>query len=214
MAKAQKYRSRLKWLEVEEEIPPCGCDVPGCAAEGTFKAPKSRDLKEYYHFCLEHVRAYNASWDFFSGMSMADIEHHLRAANTWERPTWRFGTTREAEDRLRRNVYEKMARGDGMGGRVDDRGRDDGFASAAEELRRAQRQGRADTVEMRALKVLELEPPVTFNLIKARYKELAKRHHPDMNGGCADAEERLKAINEAYTILKNAFASLTADAPA
>lgn len=195
----------MKWLKVEEEIPTRACDIPGCDQHGEFRAPKSRDLADYYHFCLEHVRAYNSSWDFFAGMSMDDMEKHMRSASTWERPTWRFGTARQHEERIRRHVYEKMAHGPDMRS-------GDSFADAADELRRARRKGQADTAEMRALEVLELEPPVTFTAIKARYKELAKRHHPDMNGGSTEAEEKLKEINEAYTILKNAFTSLTATA--
>ncbi|MFZ0695495.1 MAG: DnaJ domain-containing protein, partial [Alphaproteobacteria bacterium] len=42
--------------------------------------------------------------------------------------------------------------------------------------------------------------------IKARYKELVKRHHPDTHGGDKAAEEKLKLINEAYGILKRIFA--------
>jgi len=29
---------------------------------------------------------------------------------------------------------------------------------------------------------------VTLDVVKSRYKELAKRHHPDANGGSRDAE--------------------------
>ena len=39
--------------------------------------------------------------------------------------------------------------------------------------------------------------------MKTRYKELAKRHHPDANGGSRDAEERLKTINLAYAALRS-----------
>ena len=37
--------------------------------------------------------------------------------------------------------------------------------------------------------------PTTLDAVKLRYKELAKRHHPDANGGSKQAEERLKSIN-------------------
>ncbi|MBM3555349.1 MAG: J domain-containing protein, partial [Alphaproteobacteria bacterium] len=37
--------------------------------------------------------------------------------------------------------------------------------------------------------------------LKQRYKELAKRLHPDLNGGDAVAEERLKQVNQAYAFL-------------
>jgi hypothetical protein len=52
-----------------------------------------------------------------------------------------------------------------------------------------------------ALAILDLKPGATEKEIKARYKELAKRHHPDRNGGDRAAEERLKEINQAYTVL-------------
>ena len=39
--------------------------------------------------------------------------------------------------------------------------------------------------------------------MKTRYKELAKRHHPDANGGDRDAEERLKTINLAYAAVRS-----------
>ena len=47
-----------------------------------------------------------------------------------------------------------------------------------------------------------LTPAVTEKELKARYKQLVKKHHPDANGGDKQAEERLKIINEAYTTLK------------
>ena len=39
--------------------------------------------------------------------------------------------------------------------------------------------------------------------IKAAYRRLAKEHHPDRHNGCPEREERFKAINEAYDILKD-----------
>ena len=51
------------------------CDQPGCDKAGEYRAPRSRTaLNQYFWFCLEHVRAYNASWDFYKGMSAAQIE--------------------------------------------------------------------------------------------------------------------------------------------
>jgi hypothetical protein len=63
------------------------CDMPGCKAPGEFRAPKDRGLKEYYHFCMDHVREYNAAWDFFEGMSQSDIEAHVRESMFGDRPT-------------------------------------------------------------------------------------------------------------------------------
>jgi len=52
--------------------------------------------------------------------------------------------------------------------------------------------------------LLDLHPPLTTDAVKARYKELVKRHHPDANGGDKASEEKFKQINQAYeTIMGN-----------
>ncbi len=58
-----------------------------------------------------------------------------------------------------------------------------------------------------ALGVLGLIWPVTLDIVKAKYKELAKRHHPDRNGGDKQAEETLKTINLAYATLRGKLAA-------
>ncbi|MCL5069282.1 MAG: DnaJ domain-containing protein, partial [Actinobacteria bacterium] len=40
--------------------------------------------------------------------------------------------------------------------------------------------------------------------IKKAYRKLAKKHHPDTNAGNKGAEEKFKAINEAYQVLGDA----------
>ena len=59
------------------------------------------------------------------------------------------------------------------------------------------------TAEERALVVLDLRPPVTIAIVKMRYKELVKLHHPDANGGDKASEERFKQISEAYRTVMN-----------
>jgi hypothetical protein len=55
------------------------CDWPDCACPGEYRAPRSRThLREFFHFCLDHVRAYNRAWDFFAGMTQPEIEAYLR----------------------------------------------------------------------------------------------------------------------------------------
>ena len=53
------------------------------------------------------------------------------------------------------------------------------------------------------LAALGLSWPTTLDAVKLRYKELAKRHHPDANGGSRESEERLKTINLAYATLRS-----------
>ncbi|MCC6467935.1 MAG: DnaJ domain-containing protein [Alphaproteobacteria bacterium] len=181
------------------------CDVPGCKETGEYRAPKARDkLDQHYWFCLEHVRQYNAAWDYYAGMSIDEIEAHRRADQTWRRPSWPLGG--QKQDRtIRFDLFDGMgilddieiaganrAQGSGRG----KGGKDSGASRAHQAIAEAAR---------RALAVLDLDPPVDFATIKLRYKELVKRHHPDANGGDKSAEERLKIINEAFTVLKGFY---------
>ena len=86
------------------------CDVSGCPHRGDYKAPKSRyELKEYYWFCLDHVKEYNQNWDFFKGMSRAEIEYNMSKTVVWDRPTWRSTRAGLNEEKVRRTVYERFA---------------------------------------------------------------------------------------------------------
>jgi molecular chaperone DnaJ len=51
--------------------------------------------------------------------------------------------------------------------------------------------------------LLDLRSNCTAADIKKKFRELAKRYHPDRNPGNADAEERFKLINEAYVQLSD-----------
>jgi DnaJ-domain-containing protein 1 len=165
------------------------CDWPECQLGGDYRAPKSRErLREFHHFCLEHVRAYNLAWDFFAGMSQAEIEGYLREDVTWHRPTWPLGSQHQQAAGWRwQDPYHLFLNGDGL----------NGSPGASEWDRVPGRQGKL----ARMLAVLDLAPGATRAELKARYKQLAKRHHPDLHGGDKRAEERLKLINEAYTYL-------------
>ncbi|MBT5415017.1 MAG: J domain-containing protein [Rhodospirillaceae bacterium] len=167
------------------------CDHPGCAAEAEFRAPRSRsDLRSYLWFCLEHIRQYNRAWNYFEGMNDGEIENQVRRDTVWERPTWPFAG-RQAR------AFAEGRFSDPLGAFSDEPRREE------EEKPRFRPSLNGKTPEERALAVLEIEPPITVDRIKARYKELVKRHHPDANGGDKHAEERLKKINEAYATLKN-----------
>jgi DnaJ-domain-containing protein 1 len=166
------------------------CEWPGCERIGEYRAPKSRaELRSFRHFCLEHVRAYNSAWDFFSGMSQADIEAYLREDVTWHRPTWPIGNgaPRHADGWRWQDPFGVFTDGNGTYGRH----------GASEWDHKSLNGGKTE----RMLKVMELDPDVTRDELKARYRQLVKQHHPDLHGGDKNAEERLKLINEAYTYL-------------
>ena len=160
-----------------------GCDGPGCVAPGDYRAPRDRALSDYYFFCLSHVREYNRNWDYFSGMSGGEIENYIRDAGVWERPSWPLGQWKIREQNLRDEVLREF------------------FADEAP----AQPSPSMPKAERDALLELELKPPVTFIAIKAQYRALVKRHHPDANDGSREAEEKFKSINQAFTVLKGIY---------
>ena len=46
------------------------CEWPGCTHAGTHRAPKGRNRdNQYFRYCLDHVREYNQSYNFFKDMS-------------------------------------------------------------------------------------------------------------------------------------------------
>jgi len=176
--------------------------MPGCSESGTHRAPKGRsELTDFFWFCLEHVREYNRHWDFCAGMSAGEIEEMIRCDTTWQRPTWPMGDWHSRERDLRSRVRREFA--DACFESADTRkGYGNGQEHAHRDPRNGSQVGSRSSPRQRAMAVLQLEEPVTFAEIKARYRDLVKRHHPDVNGGSRSSEERLKAINEAYTTLK------------
>src|SRR6266705_2747669 len=70
------------------------CEWPDCKNKGPHRAPKGRaNDKEYWHFCLNHVREYNQSYNFFSGMNADAVARYQKDALTGHRPTWKMGAT-------------------------------------------------------------------------------------------------------------------------
>jgi len=179
----------------EAEPPVRACDHPGCTAGGEFRAPRSRlDLDHYYWFCLDHVRAYNAAWNYYAGMSTTEIEAEIRRDTVWQRPSWKLGQrhTPSTGPRMRDPFgFYNATNGHNGAHRADGRARDEA--------------ARALSAREQALAVFEIEPPFTVTHLKARYKTLVKLHHPDAHGGDKVAEEKLKIINQAYATLKASY---------
>ncbi|MBU0725147.1 MAG: DnaJ domain-containing protein [Alphaproteobacteria bacterium] len=180
------------------------CEHPGCAAPGEHRAPKDRvSLNEYRWLCLEHVRAFNAAWNYFAGMSEGEVEAHIRRDIVWDRPTWKLGGQQGSQP----GGPRQKSREDGKRGyKVHD---DFGVYEENVGSQEDSRSQRADwpsrpslSPESQAARTMELEFPVTWAEVRIRYRQLVKQHHPDANGGDKEAEERLKTINQAYATLR------------
>jgi len=177
------------------------CEWPDCKEKGSHRAPKGRNnSREYFHFCLNHVREYNQSYNFFSGMNADAVARYQKDALTGHRPTWKMGAN--------------GSRGKGKGASAADiDGASDPFSMFSELNGRGRwRPGpgaepKAETrkifnAERKALQVMGLGPDATLEDVKNKYKALVKQHHPDANGGDRSTEDRLIEIIKAYNYLK------------
>ncbi len=66
---------------------------------------------------------------------------------------------------------------------------------------RPERSLRADPAVAAAAGILELAFPLEIENVRLNYKRLAKRYHPDSNGGNKELEEKFKDITEAYRLI-------------
>ena len=178
------------------------CEWEGCDAAGQHKAPKGRTREgEFHHFCIDHVRLYNKSYNYFSGMGDEAVGDYLKSATTGHRPTWNMGSNpdgtggraKTADDfEIPKNWSRRSGDPRLQFGRMRFR------APRPEVVRRVK------PLEKRALDVLGLPETAGAEDIRARYKELVKLHHPDANGGDRSSEGRLQEILQAFRQLKKA----------
>ena len=178
------------------------CDWPDCAEPASYRAPKGRNREhEYWRFCLLHVREYNQSYNFFAGMSDDAVARFQKDALTGHLPTWRMGSiggNRGAKGRVGRFFDADLGTADPF-----DVLREFGAPPAGAAQSRAKAEWPAvRNGERKALYALGLEDSASGAEIKARFKELVKRHHPDANGGDRTSEDKLREIIEAYNYLK------------
>ncbi len=220
MAKRDKFQGRV------EDGVDRPCDWPGCESAGVFRAPLPRDLAgdsgdvipqqllagglddridDSQWFCLQHVRDYNADWNYFEGMSETEINAFRDQDASWHRPTWSTsdgGTARGAAAAF----AAKPGAGQpwtGTGPFADPHGLFTGAGSNGAAAKGFNRP--LDLRDLKALNVLGLEEGASVADIKTSYKRLAKQHHPDLNGGDAESGKRLRTVIEAYNRLSEAF---------
>ncbi len=142
---------------------------------------------------MAHVREYNQGWNYYAGMSQTEVEAEIRADTVWRRPTWPLRGGDDGGRPFSRNrIFVDGLGPIGPGSEATE--------ESAEDVRRREAPP-LDSTAAEAMAVLNLRPPLSTERLKARYKELAKLHHPDTNGGDKAAEERIKQINRAYQVL-------------
>jgi DnaJ-like protein len=198
----KRSRSAKVAPKVEKASETLSCQWKGCEKSGSHRAPMGRGRDgEYYWFCVDHVRQYNASYNYFDGMSDNEVEKFLKESITGHRPTWKLGG--DGDDGAKSSAE--------AGGKADEavhKARDPHgfFAWRAKQAREDARTKKRTLkpLERKALQTLHLAPDASKDDIKTRYKALVKEHHPDANGGDRRSEDKLREILHAYNYLKQA----------
>jgi hypothetical protein len=199
--KRRRQRSRGASGAVETSFK--NCEWPGCGVSAQYRAPHSPErLNDFRWFCLAHVRQYNAGWNFFDGWSEQELDAQSRADRVWERATWTLGKGPKAplgaQPHAEGNAWARFGFRDPFEVLGDAATRNPG--QAANEPRNRRRMTREEQVAMDALSLsYGVE---TRTEVRARYRELVKDLHPDMNGGNNPDPDRLARVLKAWQILR------------
>ncbi|MGE4411790.1 MAG: J domain-containing protein [Sphingobium sp.] len=178
------------------------CAVEGCGEAGEFRAPGRRggaahdEPPEWRWLCLDHVREFNAGYNFFSGMSADEIADAQRPYAGWERETRAFSSNAASPGPRWADFADPL---DAIGA---------GFRQKMREAREAQmmrQDGKPLSNEDRkALRTLDLPLDAGRRELRNAYAALVRRYHPDQNGGDRAHEKALQEVITAYTHLRKA----------
>ena len=187
-AKKKTPRGR-RGMTGEQETSTRLCDHEGCRAAGKFRAPKAPDvLDDFYWFCRDHVREYNAKWNFYEGKTEAEMNAQNTEDKVWERRTkgWRDPEAK---------AWARLG--------IEDPHQVLGENATRNPGKKAGGGRKLPPTERRALEILEAEDNWSKAKIRKAYKALIKVLHPDMNGGDRSQEEQLQHVVWAWDQLKD-----------
>jgi len=178
------------------------CEWDGCKEPGLYPAPKGRGQEGKYHrYCIEHVRQYNKTYNYFAGVPDDEVIKHQKADTVGHRPTWSLGVNGWGQQRGGKT--SASARGFAYGFTTHDPfGVFGQGADKKEKPKEPERPIRR--LERKCLRQLDLEDSANKADIKARFKQLVKRLHPDQNGGDRRSEDKLREVIQAYNYLRQA----------
>ena len=152
------------------------CDHEGCNKKGEYRAPKDRSLKDYYWFCLEHVKEYNAKWNYYDGISDHEAEEEKKPKMHFKsKIKYQFGFGYEKEF----NFFDEY---------------DVDFSTVDGLFYTREEKSYLETMDLSG-------ENLNLKSLKKQYKKLAKKYHPDANHGDKDMEEKFKQLTHAYNHL-------------
>lgn len=160
------------------------CEHIGCTKAGTCRAPKSRDLREYWWFCKEHAAEYNKNWNYYANMTPDEIDAE------WERET--FGVADKDKEKSNANEadYVKF---------LND------FLTGRSNFDKMPTKKTVPTQITSALQVFGLNINASWREVGIKYRALAKKYHPDTASNKESATAEFTRITAAYETLKKYF---------
>lgn len=177
------------------------CQAPDCQQPGEFRAPGIRGNSfdgpgMWRWFCLEHIREFNAGYDWFEGMNADEILAAQSPAAGWASETRAFKPDAGVDGTPRWADFADPL--DAIGGRAADiKARASGNAAVYSKF---------TPREQQALTEMGLDVDTDRPALRRRYSDLVRRYHPDRNGGDRSHEARLGRVVEAYQLLKQSTA--------
>jgi len=133
------------------------CDWDNCEQTGDYRAPIEKDnSRKYRLLCLNHIKIFNKSWNYFENMNDQEIEFFIKSDLTWHKSTKTFGSSdnffsmlwnNALDDKL--NIFKSSNFRDFKKTKISQQDRD-------------------------ALHVMELNDEVKWEKIHSKFKELVK----------------------------------------
>lgn len=179
------------------------CAHPTCQKEGEYRAPAAAGHSfdgpgQWRWFCLEHIREFNAGYDWFEGMSAEEILDAQGPTAGWRTESPSFKPTAGVDGMPRWADFDDPL--DAISARAS------GIKSRAQREATMAMDGRFSTEEAGALETMGLGLDTDRQRLRSRYSELVRRYHPDRNGGDRQFEGRLNKVVEAYQLLRKSRA--------
>ena len=164
------------------------CDWSKCNKIGMYKAPIEKDnSKKFRLLCLEHIKEFNKSWNYFADMNNEEIENFVKSDLTWHKPTKSFGSSENFFRILWLNALDEKT---GIFINSDSRKFE---------------KSNLTVKDKEALKILGLKSDTNWSDIQKKFKILVKKYHPDKNRGSKKYEDILKKITLAYSQLRTSM---------
>ena len=161
------------------------CEWSKCKKTGVYKAPVEKDnSKKFKLLCLEHIKVFNKSWNYFADMKEEEIENFIKSDLTWHKPTKSFGSSENFFRILWVNAL------------------DDKPGMFKDSIFKNFKKSKLSDKDRDALKILGLKNDTNWSDIQKRFKILVKKYHPDKNLGSRKYEDILKKITLAYSQLR------------